>query len=237
MDPVINLHHPRQDINRARDYDSSRRRYRFAESLLPASEGDKILADIGGGAGEFVAIARDHGFRTILVDGNATSVKRERERGFEAHQADLIKGIPMIPDASVDVVVALEVIEHIVPAEQLLQEFRRIAKPEADVIISTPNFGFMKDRLRYLRGDDVKEEGYHYRFYTKRKLQGMICDAGMEVDRRASMGSALGLNLFLRYATFGKLKINQFVCPAIYESWLASTFVWRARPRRELSKA
>jgi 2-polyprenyl-3-methyl-5-hydroxy-6-metoxy-1,4-benzoquinol methylase len=229
MEPTVNLSHARQDITRQREFDPTRTRYRFAEALLPVPEPGTLLADIGGGAGEFCAVARHHGYLTHLIDGNQNSVLAERQRGFSAQSADLTRGLEDVADAAFDVVVSLEVIEHIVTAELLLSEMARVLKPGGTLVLSTPNFGFAKDRLKYLLGGEAKEEGYHFRFYTQSRLEGMVAAAGLMIEQRRSLGSALGINWLLRMLSFGRFRIAQFPCPRWCESWLAMTFAWRLR--------
>jgi len=230
--PVVNLAHPRQDMVRARACDPTRTRYRFARELLPPASPGAALVDVGGGAGEFCKIARELGYTTTLLDGNVRSVEAERQLGFSAVRADLTYPLASVPDQSFDAVVSLEVIEHIVTAELLLGEMARVLKPDGVMVLSTPNFGFIKDRLVYLSGGDAKEEGYHFRFYTRRKLASMVRNAGLKVECSNSIGSAVGLNFILRLLTLGKFRFQQFSCPAWCESWLAMTFMWRLRKVR-----
>ena len=229
LSPVVNLAHPRQDIVRVRTFDPTRTRYRFARDLLLPAVPGATLIDVGGGAGEFCKVAREMGYQTTLLDGNPRSVEAERQRGFSALQADLTYPLTGVADQSFDAVVSLEVIEHIVAAELLLSEMARVLKPCGVIVLSTPNFGFIKDRLNYLRGGNAKEEGYHFRFYTRRKLGDMVQDAGLKIECSNSIGSAVGVNFILRLLTLGKFRIQQFSCPDWCESWLAITFVWRLR--------
>ena len=71
---------------------------------------------------------------------------------------DLEKKIP-IDDASFDVVVALDVVEHVENAHQLVSEMLRISRDK--VIVSLPNMYHWKYRIRMLRGKDI---GAKYRF-------------------------------------------------------------------------
>lgn len=229
---TINKQHDRQDIDRVRTFDANRHRYRFAISLIEEQGNGLKVADIGGGAGEFTEILRSFGYKTLLVDGNPNSVQQEVEKGSEAIQVDLNKGLPGIENESVDGVVCLEVIEHIVPAEQLLSEIQRILKPGGFFVMSTPNFSYILDRLAYLLGKDAKEEGYHFRFYTKNKLRNMLKDAGFEMENTASFGGVLGINFLLRVVTLGKVRIQPVQFPDFCESLLGRTFVYRLKKIR-----
>jgi len=232
---VVNEENDQQDIHRVREEKLSRPWYRFAEELLvrfPATEYPKLL-DVGGGAGEFAKISRSHGYTTTLVDGNPTSVEREKDRGFSAHQADFNFPLDMIEDDSYDVAISLEVIEHIVQAEHLISEVYKKLRPGGVYIISTPNFSFLKDRLDYLRGKNALSEGYHFRFYTKESLNKIVEQAGFEIVARNSIGTALGVNFILRIISLGRIRLNRFRTPDVLETLLARTFVIAARKNKK----
>jgi 2-polyprenyl-3-methyl-5-hydroxy-6-metoxy-1,4-benzoquinol methylase len=228
---LVNQYHSRQDIFGNREYDPARTRYRFAFGLLQELatrlEDSPSLVDIGGGAGEFCELARHLRFQTTLVDGNDDSVRRELKRGYRAIHQDLTMGLQTIVCDSYDVAVCLEVIEHIVNCEHLLNEIYRALRPGGFLILSTPNFGYILDRLTYLRGGLAREEGYHFRFFTRSHLRKIVEDVGFVMDGTASIASPLGVNAVLRRLTFGKIRLRHFECPTMLESWFSSTFVWR----------
>jgi 2-polyprenyl-3-methyl-5-hydroxy-6-metoxy-1,4-benzoquinol methylase len=232
MNPIVNTYNARQDINRQREFDPTRVRYSFAARLLPETGHGKSFVDVGGGAGEFCALARNRGFKSTLIDGNKNSVEAERSRGGAAVLADLTCGVPEVPSESYDAGSCLEVIEHIVTAEQLLHECCRIIKQNGIFIISTPNFAFLADRVDYLLGRNVREEGYHFRFFTVDSLERMIENTGFVIETRCSVGSAIGVNRALRVLTFGRLRINHFACPIRWERLFSPTLIWRLRRRR-----
>lgn len=224
---TVNLFHERQDIQGTRTFDANRHRYRFALNLIPNAEPGERLADVGGGAGEFVELLRRKGYGTLLIEGNATSVEREKKRGFQAIQVDLNKSIYGVGDGSVDGAVCLEVIEHIVPAENLLQEIHRIVRPGGFVILSTPNFAYILDRFAYAMGADAKEEGYHFRFYTKSKLRGMVQAAGFRVIKTQTFGGLIGINFVLKCITLGRVRVPPVAIPEFLESVFGRTFVYK----------
>lgn len=229
-DIVVNRHHPQQDLTAHRLPDTSRYRYSRALELLPVPVGSvPALLDVGGGAGEFTELARERGYRTHLVDGNMSSVEQEIERGFGASLADLNRGLNGIADATFDVCSCLDVIEHIVPAEDLVSEICRVLSPGGTLILSTPNFAYVKDRARYLVGHTLKEEGYHYRFFTSVDLRRLVEGAGFVFVDSRSPANALVVRGLLSRVTRQRVQLGMFSCPRWAEAWLTPTFVWSMR--------
>ena len=78
--------------------------------------------------------------------------------GHNVTLADFESPLP-IPSDTADVVVTLEVIEHIANAENFLLEISRILKPNGYLILSTPNVGFFGSRLTHLLKAEVLPGG------------------------------------------------------------------------------
>lgn len=54
-------------------------------------------------------------------------------------KADLSRDSIPLPDERVDLVLALEVIEHLVNPDHMLREARRVLRSGGSLVISTPN--------------------------------------------------------------------------------------------------
>lgn len=65
-------------------------------------------------------------------------------------QCDLEEGLKDIPDKSYDIVVALDVLEHLDKAHFVLKDMLRVARQ--GVFVSLPNMYYIRFRLNYLRG-------------------------------------------------------------------------------------
>ena len=81
----------------------------------------------------------------------ATDVSRER---FSAHEVQFVQmdarhKLP-IQDGSLDLVVSVEVIEHISQPYEFLDQCRRLLKPGGMLVFSTPNVGNLQSRVRAL---------------------------------------------------------------------------------------
>jgi len=180
---IVNEDHPLQDAKRERDRNFSRPRFRNAEKLLPKRGQNKRIVDIGGGSGEFLEIARKYHYQGILVDGNTNNVEKAGELGFEAIQADLNEPLNL-DDNSFDGAILLDVIEHIIRAEELLRETYRVLKRNGFLIVSTPNISSLGSRIATIRGKAPKHEGYHYRFFNKYTLDKLIKNSGFQIIER-----------------------------------------------------
>ena len=112
-------------------------RYAFVTSLV---RGRRVLdAACGEGYGSFL-LARAAG-QVTGIDISADAVAHARQRyaaGNLAFAEGSVTALPL-PDASVDVVVSFETIEHLTPQREMLAEFRRVLKSTGILVISSPN--------------------------------------------------------------------------------------------------
>lgn len=100
-----------------------------------------VAVDLGCGRGEWLALLREHRMPALGVDLNPLFVSHCRDRGLEAHEADLMTYLAAQPDASLGLVSAFHVLEHLEFAlqYQLLREIHRVLAPGGMVILETPN--------------------------------------------------------------------------------------------------
>jgi methionine biosynthesis protein MetW len=102
-------------------------------------------------------------------------------------------------DASFDIVLAAEIIEHIVDTSGFVAEIARVLRPGGVVFLSTPNILWWKYRLDLLRGRYPDPLEYrllygtdfgHVRTFTPAALRDVVEGAGFDVARVA--GKRLG---------------------------------------------
>jgi SAM-dependent methyltransferase len=100
-----------------------------------------------------VRYSRVPGVRILACfDLSPAAVRKCRERGFPAEVWNADADPCPASDASFDVVLAPDVIEHLVNTEEFLLELRRICIPQGCLLLSTPNLAFWLNRLRLLFG-------------------------------------------------------------------------------------
>ncbi len=109
--------------------------------LAHVRPGESVL-DVGCGAGELGAALLDAGARPIAVDIAREALRRARARVHELDARLWEPGVPLpLDDASVDVVWAGEVIEHVVDLAPWLSELRRVLRPRGTLLVTTPHHG------------------------------------------------------------------------------------------------
>jgi methionine biosynthesis protein MetW len=224
---LVNTTDPRQDVHRERTHDPNQHRYGVAERLVPADSDGLSVLELGGGIGELSRRMTARGLDVTFVDLSEHNVRTARSLGLKAHRLDLNDGLPPFAPGEFDGVVMLEVIEHIVAAEELLGEVNRVLKPGGFLILSTPNFAFFRNRLRILIGRLSVDEGYHYRFFTRRTLRDRLDTAGFEIEAEASTAPAMGVNL-VRNRLLRRPRLHVAVPPPLVPL-LAQTLIVRAR--------
>ncbi|HWJ39613.1 MAG TPA: class I SAM-dependent methyltransferase [Candidatus Limnocylindrales bacterium] len=104
---------------------------------------DAAILDLGCGHGALIHFAREAGYRNLEgTDGSPEQVAAARRLGIEGvRQGDLRESLAALPDASRDVVVAFDVIEHFRKDELLgfVDEVRRVLRPGGRWIIHSVN--------------------------------------------------------------------------------------------------
>lgn len=110
--------------------------YRTVSTLLRERAAGGILADVGCGGGNLWRAIGDSFSRCIGLDAvHYDALPPE----VVFVQADLDRLPLPLPDASADVVTAVEVIEHLENPRAFCRELVRTARPGGWVVVSTPN--------------------------------------------------------------------------------------------------
>lgn len=141
------------------------------ERLAPRCAGRDVLeagCGEGYGADLIAGVAR----RVIAVDYDEAAVAHVRGRygRVEVMQANLAE-LPLA-DASVDVVVNFQVIEHLWDQPQFVRECARVLRRPGLLMVSTPN------RITFSPGRDTPVNPFHTRELNADELTELLLDAG-----------------------------------------------------------
>jgi len=185
-------------------------RYTKMHRLVRESVGDltgKRILDLGLSRGLFLErFRRYEGVQLGGIEIDPEEIARARERGLEPerHFINVFDGNRMVArlpweDSYADVVLAGEIVEHIVDTEGFVREIRRVLRPGGAVALSTPNILWWKHRLALLGGRYPDALDYrtrygddfgHVRIFTPALLRGLLEETGFE--RVRVVGKRLG---------------------------------------------
>lgn len=133
---------------------------RALASLVP--EGSRVL-DLGCGDGALLDyLQRERactGYGVELDDANVLACV---QRGVQVLQLNLDQGLTMFEDASFDVVLQIDTLQHLRNAETMLTETVRVGHLG---IVAFPNFAHWPNRLRILRGRMPVTKRLPYQWY------------------------------------------------------------------------
>lgn len=133
-----------------------------AATVLEAGCGEGYGADLLAGVAT----------RVLALDRDAATVAHVAARypRVAAARADLV-ALP-VPDGIADVVVSLQVIEHLWEQDRFLAECARVLRPGGRLLVSTPN------RITFSPGRDTPLNPFHTRELDPDELAGLVAGAG-----------------------------------------------------------
>ncbi|MQA31961.1 class I SAM-dependent methyltransferase [Modestobacter roseus] len=161
--------------------------------LLDVGPGMRVL-DLGCGEGRHAFEAFRRGASVLAIDWGASEVATTRTwlhaiaaageapagASAEVTRADL-RALP-VPDASVDRVIASEVLEHIADDRAAIAEIARVLKPGGRVAVTVPRYG--PERVCWALSDEYHaNEGGHIRIYRGDQLEERLAAAGLRPTR------------------------------------------------------
>nr|WP_235916150.1 class I SAM-dependent methyltransferase [Spelaeibacter cavernicola] len=137
---------------------------------------NKDVLEAGSGEGYGANMIADVARSVVGVDYDAGAVEHVRARypRVQMRQGNLAD-LPL-DDASVDVVVNFQVIEHLWDQLQFLRECFRVLRPGGHLLISTPN------RITFSPGRDTPLNPFHTRELNAAELTELLEQAGFTVD-------------------------------------------------------
>lgn len=125
--------------------------------------GARVL-DLGCGKGELLAYLIKHrqctGYGVEIDDANLLACA---QRGVNVIQLNLDEGLAIFEDASFDVVLQIDTLQHLHNTEIMLKETARVGRLG---IVAFPNFGHWSNRWSILRGRMPVNQRLPYEWYN-----------------------------------------------------------------------
>ena len=124
---------------------------------------------------------RDGALSSVYAEGNSlVGVDADREAlaeaeklGIETRWADLDEPLPF-EDASFDVAVAGELLEHLRDPQRVVGEVRRVLRPGGTFVASVPNAYRAKNRIRFLLGRKPEDDPTHLQMFSAGEVRSLL---------------------------------------------------------------
>jgi SAM-dependent methyltransferase len=167
------LHETYRLIEREHWWFVGRREILF-DALKKFAKPDAKILDVGCNSGVAVGILQERGYDAYGTDLDEGAIAAGTARGIKNLKVATGNRQPF-DDATFDVVLALDVIEHIDDDHAAVREMKRVLKPGGIMIIKVPAFKFL-----WGLQDEV---AHHKRRYTKESLAHVLTSEGLELKR------------------------------------------------------
>lgn len=134
----------------------------------------KRVLDIGCRDGTLTKLYAD-GNTVVGVDIDADALAlAHKHHGFETHQLNLnVQRLPFA-DASFDVVVAGEVLEHLQFPDVAVADIHRVLAPGGMFIGSVPNAFRLRNRLEFLLGREFEHDPTHLHHFSPSSMRRLL---------------------------------------------------------------
>jgi SAM-dependent methyltransferase len=151
---------------------------RFLEAARPY----RRVLDIGAGQGTDLLAAREVEPHCALsaVEAWPPNVEILQRHGVEVVGLDLERDALPYEAASVDVVIANQILEHTKEVFWIWHEIARVLRPRGQLIVGVPNLASAHNRLLLLLGRQpsvIKTASAHVRGFTRKDLLQFLDDA------------------------------------------------------------
>ena len=148
---------------------------RLIARLVP--EGARVL-DLGCGDGALLdLLQRERGCSGYGIEIADANVLKCVQRGVDVIQLNLEEGLAMFDDASFDVVLQIDTLQHLRNTETMLRETARVGRVG---IVAFPNFAHWPNRLSVARGRMPVTRRLPYQWYDTPNIRvGTFKDFGL----------------------------------------------------------
>ncbi len=147
------------------------------------------VLDVGCGMGHFLEVAKTRGWNACGTEFTPEAVQTCRDKGLDVRLGVLADA--KFSDNAFDVVLWIEVIEHILNPLEDLTQMHRLLRPGGLVFVTTPNFAGLTRRILGPRTPFI-EYPEHLSYYTPRTLKRVFEKAGFRTLKIETTGFSPG---------------------------------------------
>lgn len=153
---------------------------------LVSEEKNLTILDYGCGKGIFISelLKLNPNLELFGMDISDYAIKiaKKKFRNVKFFVQNEEKKFPL-KDESIDLILAMDVIEHVFDVKKLIGEFNRVLKPRGQLFVTTPYYGLIKNLVIAFCGFDqvFDPTAAHIRFFSKKSLTLILKLQGFKI--------------------------------------------------------
>lgn len=188
----------------------------------PAGDNQRVLYEMGCGLGDLLGLLQDD-FHCIGVDLIPRSVESTKKNApkVEVYQGDATD-FSRFEDASVSVVVALHLMEHLPDPQGTISEIKRVLTPGGIFFFATPHPEYSFRRFKNRDTDAIGKDKTHINCHVPEQWKTWCESAGLTVIKQ--FGDGLWDVPYLPIIP-DKLQFALFGLPAALQVFTRTTFI------------
>ena len=167
------------------------RRRKTTLSLLEGIKNKKVL-DIGCASGYIGAVLKKQGNYVVGIDITKKDIAKAKKSLDKAYVFDIENDNTKILGRGYDLIVMIEVIEHLFDPEKAIAKFLPLLKSDGKVLISTPNFVQIYNRIKIFFGifeynEETVVNKSHIHFFTRPTFLKLISELGLDIIKEENV--------------------------------------------------
>jgi 2-polyprenyl-3-methyl-5-hydroxy-6-metoxy-1,4-benzoquinol methylase len=169
-------------------------------NLLPDNQNLRILEiGCGNGATGALALQLNKCVEYVGIEMFESEGAKAKNLLSEVHIGNVETMALPYPSDYFDVLIASEVLEHLVDPYETVRRLCALVKPGGRILASSPNISWFGNIVGLIKGKfEYEEEGMmdrtHLRWFTPASYAAMFVEAGVRVDRLAPLAAVTGKN-------------------------------------------
>jgi SAM-dependent methyltransferase len=187
---------------------------------------DQDVAELGSGLGFNLEIFAGDS-RVVGIEGLSAAADSATSRGIQTSVADLAGTVPL-ESGKYDLVLCVDVLEHLLDPAHCVQEAHRILKPDGLLVVNVPNHFSLSGRLRIILGSGIDSIDFfpqhadwnypHVRFFRHSSIIELLrsCHFQIEEDWSAQFPSIPVVNRLNDFSGFRVGKFAASHCPDLF---------------------
>lgn len=139
-----------------------------------------------GALGKFLVQSKQCIFDGLTHNPQEAELARQNYRDVKVNDLDSTDITQVFPHFAYDFVICADVLEHLRQPEKILEQAKKLLKPEGTLLISIPNAGYAGLVVELMHGNfNYREEGLldktHLRFFTRKSFTNLLSKHGWHI--------------------------------------------------------